>query len=158
MLKFGYEIQQQIRGQEVKRGRRARNRGTVKDYTGEGVNIIIPRNDNVNRRPRVRLLRGVKGNYRAESGENRRIRFRRVRNKNNQKITTLKREWFLIFEVYRVYNGFGERIYVFRAVVVEPRHGYVKKHSRIQIGFIRARLVKFAFEFRLEAFIQIIQI
>lgn len=42
MLKFGYEIQQQIRGQEVKRGRRARNRGTVKDYTGEGNNIVIP--------------------------------------------------------------------------------------------------------------------
>lgn len=27
--------------------------GTVKDYTGEGINIIIPRDNNVNRRPRV---------------------------------------------------------------------------------------------------------
>ena len=61
--------------------------GTVKDYAGKGDNIVIPRDDNVNRRPRVRLLRGVKRNYRAEGGENTRFRFRRVRSKNNRKIT-----------------------------------------------------------------------
>lgn len=67
-------------------------------------------------------------------------------------------ETFRLFEIDCAYNHFGKRVYIFLAIVIEPRHRHVEQQTCIQIRCITMVVGVFAFKRFCKILIQIIEI